>query len=303
MKILMNYRCFPVAMGRYFHWAFERLGHEVFLVGEQDPRGPDIVPWGDGYSFSKYKNVPNLLIPYANMIQVQTVLDQIDFKPDILIQAGDISWLQGASPIPNIIIGTDPHVINYRPRLEYADKFYCMQDIYMQPYKLEFPDKKMEWLPYAYDPTIHKKLDLEQKYDVVFIGLQYELRMKVLNALKEKYKVFNELGIIYHESNEIYNQGLIAFNWSSQLDVPARIFEGMACGRLMVTNRLPDLAKLGFEEGLHYVGFDTAEEAIREIEYYIANPDKACEIAQRGHEAVKEHTWDARAQKIIEEAK
>ena len=53
MKILVNFRAFPVAMGRYFYDAFRKMGHEVILVGSQDPRGAEWIPWGD-FRFPDY---------------------------------------------------------------------------------------------------------------------------------------------------------------------------------------------------------------------------------------------------------
>lgn len=298
MKFLMNYRCFPVAMGRYIHWALERLGHTVILAGENDPRGPEWVPWGSGFFYPDYACKPDIKLVNSNLTSLPEVLAQSG-PVDAIIQMGDICWLRGDAPegVPNIMVATDPHAVEYSERLIYADKFFNMQNVYMAKYQFF---EEQEWMPYGFDPTIHKPIEQPNNYDIVFIGLQYDHRMKVLQKAVEKgWRVFNQLGVIYDESNKIYNQGHIAYNWSSQLDVPARVFEGLASKRLLVTNRLPDLSLLGFVEGVHYVGYDDEYEAINMMEYYLNNPDKAREIAEKGYEEVQKHSWDIRAQQIV----
>lgn len=287
MRILMHFRHFPVAMGRFFHWAFEELGHEVFTVG---PYSNGTIPWGDFY-YPDYKFPPNYQLPEA-VVSVNEVLGKIPFKPDLILQAGDTIWMDGKAPVPNFILATDPHALDYTPRLKNADEFITMQKHY-------FPDKA--WVPYAYDANIHKNLDLEAEHDVVFCGLQYTHRMEVLSAMQSAgLKVFNALGLIYEDFVKTYNQGLIAFNFSSKEDLPARFWEGLAMGRLVLTSRVPDLAELEFVEDKDYIAFSSLEEAVEKAKFYVKNPNLGKKIATGGFKKVKKHKYTERALKIIE---
>lgn len=294
MNILIHYRHFPIAMGRYFDMALRDLGHNVFGVGCY--QGGKI-PWGEQFNFPKYDFPPDYEIPEAESFPLDYVLDHIDFKPDVIIQAADVSYLSGKSKVPNVIIGTDPHCIDYTPFLENASHFFCMQNCYMEKYAF----KNKYWLPYAYLPSVHYNTHQEPEYDVVFIGLQYEHRVRVLDELKARgHKVFAELGHIYDEYRDIYNKGKIAFNWSSKDDLPARFWEGMAMGRCVVTNHVPDLSSIDLLPHDDYEAFDNSVEgAISSIEYLLQD-DNWKSYSERGEKSVKEHTYQNRCKEMLE---
>jgi hypothetical protein len=284
MKILIYYRHFPVAMGKFFHWTLLDLGHEVFSVGYYS--GPTI-PWGD-FKYPAYDFPPDYVTPDIDF-SLKAVLRNIDFKPDLIIQASDNTFLYGEAPCRNIVIGTDPHVVDYKRFLQYADDYYSMQKFYLEGYPFG------RWLPYGYYPPIHNFQEREIIYDVVFSGLQYEHRKEVLEEVKKRgFRVLNVLGLIYEEYNKAYNQGLIAFNYSSRSDLPARFWEGLAMKRCVVTNRVPDLKEFDIKEGEHYVGFEGKDEAVEKLVYYSTHPEEAKKIAEKGYNWVKPHTYHKR---------
>jgi hypothetical protein len=161
--------------------------------------------------------------------------------------------------------------------------------------------KGATWLPYAYDPYLHVKQNLDQEYDVVFSGLQYEHRVEALEAMKAAgLRVNSTLGLIYYEYVNEYNKGKIAFNYSSKKDLPARFWEGLAMGRMMLTNKVPDLDLLEFKDGVDYVGFTTVSEAVEKAKYYAEHDAERIKIAQSGYEKVKPHTYQERCKKLLE---
>ena len=288
MKILIHGRHFPVAMFRWFHWAFENLGHEVYTVG---PYSAGTIPWGDFY-YPSHKFPPNMVLPETN-VYLPDVLKRIPFKPDFILQAGDSIWMEGPSSVPNYILATDPHVVDYTQRLLNADGYFYMHN-YCKP-------EKAKWIPYAYDPDIHVKKKKPKKYDIVFCGLHYEHRVRAIEAFKkEGMKVFNALGLIYDDYADKYAEGTIAFNWSSKEDLPARFWEGLAMGKLVLTSRVPDLDLLEFEDGVDYVGFSSLEEAVEKAKFYLKNPKLSLQLSRSGYEKVKPHTYMKRAQEIID---
>ena len=291
MKILIHYRHFPVAMGRFFDWAFRDLGHEVFSVGNYSGGR---IPWGDEFNFPQYAGAPDYEIPEIDY-PVDSLLKEIDFKPDVIVQAADVLGLTGKAPYKNVLLKTDPHAVDYTKRQEFVDHVFNMQHHYSTVAET--------WIPYAHYPGLHQfRDDPKMVHDVVFSGLQYEHRLQALNGMKEAgLKVFCALGVVYEEYVKLYNQGLIAFNWSSKMDLPARFWEGMAMKRLMLTNLVPDLVELTeFKDGVDYVGFTTVEDAIEKALFYTKNKEAREKIAENGYAKVQRHTYQSRAQDMID---
>ena len=297
----MNFRAFPIAMGRWFEFAFKDAGHQVIVAG---PSQGDLVPWGPEYHFPQYNFQPDILLPDFEKYPLQNVLDKLTVKPDLIVQAGDSCWLEGkADGIPNVLIATDPHCVDYHPRLKNIDHFFCMQRHYMLENYADIKNKS--WLPYAYYPPIHKEIPGSVvKFDIVFCGLQYDKRLQYITAAQNKgWRVFNKLGLLYKEYAEAYNSGIIAFNHSSLLDVPARFWEGLAMGNLVLTNIVPELQiiaeKYGIKPNVHYVPYSSIDEAIQKTDYYLRHPEEATKIQQAGKKAVQGNTYAARVEEIL----
>lgn len=289
MKILIHFRHYPVAMGRFFDWAFRDMGHEVFSVGNYSEGK---IPWGDQFNFHQYAFPPDHELPEMNY-PIEKLLSEIDFKPDVIFQAADTLFLTGNSPVPNCILMTDPHVVDYTPRFEFADLVFNMQKTYLKPGQI--------WIPYAYYPPIHRVLpNVEKKYDVVLSGLQYPERIETVEKMKAHgLNVFNGLGVIWDEYAELYNQAYMSLCYPSKNDLPARFWEGLAMRTLVLAKRIPELESTGFVDGKHYVGFDDPEEAAKLAWYYHSHPKEAAAIAWNGWKKVKEETYYKRAQVII----
>lgn len=297
MNILIHYRHFPVAMGRYIHWALESIGHNVYSVGEFS-RGH--IPWGEQFYYPDHQFPPNLELPPVQTYPLMDVLKSVresGFNPELVIQCGDVSYLSGPSDIPNIIIATDPHAVDYTPRLAHADQFVCMQKHYLKDYPGGI------WMPYGYDRNIHKNLHLPKIHDVVFCGLQYSHRIDVLKEAQSRgLNVYSGLGLIYEDYVKKYNEGLIAFNWSSKDDLPARFWEGMAMGRILLTNTVPDMAEFNkLKPGRDYLTFTDKDDAIDKMMYYSKNPDAGKIISESGEKNVKGNTWEDRVEKMLKE--
>lgn len=288
-KVLLHGRHFPVAMFLFFKWALESLGHEVYSVG---PYSYGRIPWGDFY-FPKHKFPPNKVTVDGN-VHLETLLSSIPFKPDFILQAADTIWLEGPTKIPNFVLATDPHVIDYTPRLLNATHYFYMQN-YCKP-------EKATWIPYAYDKYIHKHIpDQFQEYDVVMCGLQYEHRVRAINALKSKrVRVFNALGHIYEDYVNIYNKGKIALVYSSKEDLPARFWEGLAMRRMVLVNRVPDLKMLDAVDGVDYVSYESEEELVEKVQYYLKHDREREQIAYSGWKWVQPRTYEKRVNQMLD---
>src|SRR3989304_1825407 len=134
---------------------------------------------------------------------------------------------------------------------------FCMQQAYIE--------KGEEYLPYAFDPTVHYPMDLEKVYDACLIGLQYEHRNQLVSRLRQRnLNVYYTIGEIYDEYRERYNQSKVALSWSRMDDTPARVFEAFGMSLPLVCNRTPDLKNF-FLDGNDYLGFDNVDEAEKQV--------------------------------------
>lgn len=297
MKIVISGLIFPVTIMRYFWEALEhRDDVELIVAG---PFTGSWIPWRGGMELpQRYVKHPDIALP-RNSTSMQPdpaiVEFQLPWKPDLWIQF-DASWHFSRRPQAEVValVETDPHVLKewYKTPKAYSDFTFCMQAIYKEPDEF--------YLPYAYSQYHHYPEDVQEKYDVCMIGLQYQHRTTLVNRLAGRNKkVYYDLGIVFDEYRKMYCSSRIGMNWSSKLDLNARAFELLAMGRCTVMNRVPDLATF-FVDGDHFVGFSDEFEAEEKIMKLLEDDDMRKEIAAAGYRKVQGHTYSARVQQMLE---
>lgn len=293
IKVCLSYIHYPMALAKYFENALrQRDDVELFTVG---PYTGTWIPWNGGMNLPiKYAKPPDLPFPgNTSTLPIDFVEKQLPWQPDLWIQV-DAGWHLRGKPQhgKNVIVGTDPHCLDYDQQREWADTFYCMQDCYSKPGDV--------YLPYAYSPEHHYPEEQPRNYDACLLGLHYENRDRIVNELRHRgAKVLYDLGPVFDERRALECQSPISLAWSSRDDLIARVFEGLAMGRLVVTNRVPDLATF-FKEDEHLIAFSSLGEAVEKVIHYLGNPAEAEEIAKAGREWVQPHTYSDRVQRIIE---
>lgn len=295
LKVVLSGIFYPVAILRYFEAALRRRPDvELFAAG---PYTGTWIPWAGGMHLpQRYAAAPDLALPQsvlASPLPVSVVESRLPWRPDLWLQV-DAGWHLRGRPAHgrNVIVATDPHVLNYDAQRGYADTFYCMQTPYIKPGD--------EYLPYAYDPVWHAPEEQTRNYDACLLGLHYPQRDALVQSLRANgASVCYDLGPSYDEARALYNQAPVGLNWSSLQDLTARVFELLGMRRLAVVNRVPDLERF-FEDGRDLVVFDDLQDAMDKAMYCLRHPNDVVGIAESGHHAVQEHTWDARVSRILE---
>lgn len=307
---------YPVAILRYFEAALRRRS-DINLVTVGPYSGAKI-PWNGGMTLRpEYAKQPNVIIDTPGTSVPSRFAEGLlrtkfpDFKPDLWIQVDAGFHLAGALNCKNFIIATDPHALNYDRQRNYADTFFCMQTPYMQASDV--------WLPYAYDPIWHRAATAprEYRFDVGFVGALYDNRRKLVDALKAAGLMVMAPGYgpAYEEARSMQILCKVGINYSSLKDLTARVFELMAMRSAAVINRVPDLEKMGFVEGKHYLGFDTVEEGVAQVKralyetvvVEVGGPDakwsEQVSLAEslnfNASVAVEPHTYDARIEQVL----
>lgn len=294
MNVVLTGIFYPMAILRYFERALVRRDDvSLFTAG---PYTGTWIPWNGGMNLpSKYAGAPDLALPQAAIgmgVSASVVEAKLPWIPDLWLQV-DAGWHLVSKPKDglNVIIGTDPHVLDYEQPRMLTDVFYSMQLAYMKP-----GDR---CLPYAYDPEVHYPEDVPCEQDVVCIGLQYKNRQDVMAVLSRMgYNTRLETGPAFDEYRRAVCSAPIGFSWSSRQDLVARVFELLAMRRLAVVNWVPFLDQY-FTTGEHLVSFSSVDEAVAHVSYYLDHPGEMETIRDAGRLAVLPHTYDARIDQLL----
>lgn len=160
-----------------------------------------------------------------------------------------------------------------------------------------------QWLPLGCDPQVHARLDLAKEYDLGFVGrnaMKFK-RGKHLAMLKNRYPRSFIGEAAYTQMSRIYSAARIGFNSSIINDINMRLFEIMACGCFLLTNRIQynGLEEL-FKDGEHLVTYADDRQLLRLIDYYLAHESERQRIADAGYAAViAKHTYFHRLQTMF----
>ena len=121
-------------------------------------------------------------------------------------------------------------------------------------------------------------------FDVV--SSMYGQRGEVVSYLQGKLgnSFYLKNGLKDIENGDLYRNGKIVFQKARYGEVTRRIFEGMSCKKLVITDRLSSSKQLDkiFIENKEIVFYDSKEEALEKINYYLENDDERESIAERG---------------------
>ncbi|SFG24170.1 CgeB family protein [Oribacterium sp. WCC10] len=87
---------------------------------------------------------------------------------------------------------------------------------------------------------------------------------------------------------------------SIQKGIPLRCFDIMGVKGFLISNYQEDLLRY-FEPDKDFVFYESPNDLMEKIEFYLANPEKRQEIADRAYEKIKkDHTFDIRVRQILE---
>lgn len=299
-RILFLYKAYPFAIASYFcHVLEKRPDVELVTCGEYFG---DQIPWNGGMRLpARYvKTVDLPLPPGMSSVSWSVIEKRLGNEFDLVLNVDAGFHLKDKPPAPYAIVATDPHALKgwYQEVKPLADFFFNMQKY--EEYQLGGDI----WLPYACSPDHHYAMsEVPKVYDACLIGLHYEQRNKLVQALRyQGMDIHYSIGEVYDEYRIINNKSRVGLNWSSLMDINARTFEIMAMRMIPLVNRLPHLDELGLIEGTHYLGFDTIQEAVDKAVWARTNPDFAQAIAICAHNFVHEnHTYEKRVQQIFDE--
>jgi len=188
-------------------------------------------------------------------------------------------------PFDRIVVTHDPHHLHWFREANIAPTTYI-------------PNINCAYFPVPFDE--------QRRPAIVFIGQsgQYHPRRRYLLQEVEN----AGLPLIVQRASPpvaatLYNSIQIAFNCSLNGDFNMRVFEVMAAGGFLVTDRLSPQSGLGtiFRSGEHYVEYGDLNELLELLRHYLAHPDECLKIAKAGHEAyLKKHHPQQRVRDLLD---
>jgi len=145
-----------------------------------------------------------------------------------------------------------------------------------------------QWINHFADTAVHFPMNIEPKFvGVTTRGPGGSQFLDYLTNWAEGV-IGNRNGMGPKEHTEFLNSGLIIIQNSRWKEITRRIFEGMACGKMVLTDNLPPETGLRdmFIDGEDIVYYDDMFDCIEKINYYNENEGERERIAFNGMQKV-----------------
>ncbi len=274
----------------HFERALRELGHDVKTCSHVSPC--DVVPPGHPCSIADVLR----LLPRG-------------WEPDA-VALGDESLLPlflglESLEIPLVWYAIDNHVHDYWHPFYAAlfDLIFVAQRDFVESYRRDPERQHVEWLPLYCSPKFDRVQDLSRVHELSFVGsMDPDHSPERVELLK---RVAERLPINLHTGSYIkpFNRSRIVLNQCFRNDVNFRTFQAMACGALLLMERVGTGLEDLFEDRRHLLLYDrgNTDQIVDQVLYYRAHESERAEIAARGHEEVMAHHTDRhRAERMID---
>jgi hypothetical protein len=179
----------------------------------------------------------------------------------------------------------------------------------------DYFDREMNyvWLPWAYNPKVHKDYGLKVKYDVCIPAgsMNIDIRKKAHDYLtKSKYKYVWIKGLPPKKYAQNINQSVIGVS-TCQVEHKLfykKLFIGMTfnkyyeipmCNVLHIGQESADASELGFVDGNNIVMYKNFQELIDKLNFYLKNKKDRLRILGNARKHVEPMTYGNRINKFL----
>ncbi len=288
--------------------SLRRLGHDIIFFESLDK--------------SQYNNFSDLN---------RRLLASIDKnKPDLIfcvLMSYEI-WIETLKMVRN---ATDAVIINWATddswKYEQFSRFIAP---YVDVYASTYPDAVEKALKHGHNNVVLTQWAanadnlnepipaIECRWDVSFVGMAYGNRHKWVSALKDRGIQVNcfgygwENGAVSADSiPEIIRKSVISLNFGDSnwmlkgflpyrsRQIKARVFEVPGYGGFLMTESAENLENF-FEPGREIALYNSIDDLVGKIRFFLANPEHRDKIAMAGHAKTrKKHTYDHRFRDLL----
>ncbi len=255
------------------------------------------VPWGTPFN--------------ANLSQL---VNQCPEKPDyIFLFETDfplLPWGLTDLDIPTAIFHSDAYAFPHR-RVRWSmlfDHVFLLHPGFEESYRNDGHPRPLS-LAHAVEQDLFDVSEGTRIYEVGWVGRMvgapYQDRLRIVNALARHFRMNDwqrfvspeEMALIYRQSKVVVNVGRDDYPQDANL----RVFEVMAAGALLITALPSELTRIGFEEGVHFVGYRKEEEIIERVRQFLTDEGARQHIAEAGRgKVLRQHTYDCRVRTVLE---
>ena len=290
MHIALGYRWFETAAGYHLERALLASGHTITYVG---------LPAAQRSGYDHRVPLPAILSTLSQPVDLFLWVDPAGGYFPIGLED---------CPVPTACYLIDVHLGRWREQAaRFFDGVFIAQRDYVDRFKRATGHEQVYWLPLAAAPDVHRQLDRMRVLDVGFVGNialahQKTARARRLRLIAQRFKT-NDFYRQYTpaEVGDMYSQAKIVFNTSIAGDVTMRIFEGTACGALVLSDSSANGLDQLFEIGKEIVVYQDDADLLSKIAYYLAHDDERERIARAGQQrTLHEHLYTHRIWRILE---
>jgi spore maturation protein CgeB len=323
----MNYN-----LEHYVYMNLVKLGHEVRFYGYKEKLGRFANPIR--MAITRSKLIRNL----ANIFWLNRINDEIKriaetSHPDLVlsikgeaVKPKSIEWIKDELGAKTALwYPDDPRFFN--SLVKYIapsyDHIFTASEKAIEIYK-EIGCGKVYFLPFACEPTVHKKLsspdgrDTQNELDVVFVGTYTRRRGRLIRALEKvgiRVKVYGPYwryfkrgnnihdGVYGPEMVKIFNSAKIVLNIHMEDDLPYKVnmrtFETTGCGSFLLTDYAYGIEKM-FGIYKELVVYADKGELLELTKYYLHAEEERKAINGRAQEkAYDKHTYEKRMSELV----
>jgi hypothetical protein len=290
MHIAIGYRWFETAAGYHLERALLASGHTVTYVG---------LPAAQRSGYDQNVPLPSILAALPQLVDLFLWIDPAGGYFPIGLED---------CPVPTACYLIDVHLGHWREQAaRFFDAVFIAQHDYLDRFQRAVGHEQVYWLPLAAAPDVHRQFDRPRTIDVGFVGnlsLAHHktARARRLQMIAQRFKT-NDFYRSYTpaEVGDTYSQAKIVFNTSIAGDVTMRIFEGTACGALVLSDSIANGLDQMFEIGQEIIVYQDDHDLLDKIAYYLAHDDEREQIARAGQQrTLKDHLYTRRVQCILD---
>lgn len=274
MKILVSLetRVRPDSTGIYIVEAFKQMGHEVAHV----------LP----------ENMHTIHGGFDLYVKVDDGQRVTQWNPDLH---------------PSAYYCIDTHIeSDWRIQLARDGHFDAVSVVHSQGLALDWGRNDVYWNPVGCDPKIHYVGARDKRFDgCAIMNFHNNLAGPRVEALDGFFRgcqgpiFFGNR--VFQEVSEKYAESRLVFNRSINGDANMRVFEALCSGSCLVTDRVPDLVKLGLVDGVHFAGYNGPGDVEELVRHLLADDETRERIAAAGRaEVLARHTYAHRMNVLLE---
>ena len=179
---------------------------------------------------------------------------------------------------------------------------FVAQKSYVPFYERDLTRQSVHWLPLCCDPASDRMTGARKIHEVCFVGtLDPHLNPRRVQLIEELQK-YLPLYVTTGDYVPVFNASKIVLNQSVKNDVNYRTFQAMACGSLLLTERVGNGLDDLFRDRRDLLLYekDQVQEIIDLVRYYGAHDAEREAMAAEGRRVVlNAHTVTHRAQTIL----